>query len=89
MKHDPKASANAVATTVAAIYIVCALSIVLFPNFVMGIAQSWFHGIDITRIQAFNVTVGSFFYGLITAVIGGWLVGWCFAHCYNFFSKQK
>lgn len=89
MKHDPKASALAVATTTGVIYIVCALSIVLLPGFAMGIAQSWFHGIDITQIQAFNVTVGSFFYGLVTATIAGGLVGWCFAHCYNMFLKKK
>ena len=89
MKHDPKATAAAVATTVGVIYVICALSIILFPDFAMGVAQSWFHGIDITRIQVFNITVGSFFYGLVTAIIGGGLVGWCFAHCYNYFLKQR
>lgn len=83
------AVANAVAVTTVAIYVVCALAIVLFPDLSIGIAQSWFHGIDITQLQAFNVTPGSFVYGLVTATIGAWAVGYFYAFVFNMFLGKK
>ena len=89
MKHDPKATANALATTTAGIYVVCRVLIGLFPDLSFTIAQSWLHGVQLTKLDTWSLTMPSFFLGLITATIGAWFVGWCFAHCYNFFSKQK
>ncbi len=89
MKHDPMTTANAAATTVAVIYVACRVLIGLFPDLSFVVAQSWFHGIQLTKMNTWNLTMPSFFLGLITATIGAWLVGWCFAHCYNMYLKKK
>lgn len=90
MKHDPMATANAMAVTVAFIAVVCALAIILAPELSLGIAQSWFHGIDLDKMRmAVNPSVGSLIYGWITATIGGWVVGYVFASAYNVFTPKK
>jgi hypothetical protein len=88
MKHEPNATANAVAVTIAVIYIVCAAAVVIFPSQAMFIAQSWFHGLDLSKIAVLNVTLGSFILGLATSTAGGWLIGYIFANTYNYFVKK-
>ncbi len=90
MKHDPMATANAMAVTVAFIAVVCALAIILAPDLSLGIAQSWFHGIDLSKVRTVvSPSLGSILYGWITATIGGWLVGYVFASVYNWFAKKQ
>lgn len=88
MKHDLMATANALAATVGVIYVVCAVLVTLLPGVSMAVAQSWFHGIDITRISSWNVTVGSFIMGLVTSIAFSWAVGYLFAYTYNLFAKK-
>ena len=89
MKHLPIPTANATAATIAVVYIVCALGILLFPDISMTIAKSWFHGIDISKITLSTQTnPGSLILGFVTATGGGWLVGYIFASAYNGFAKK-
>jgi hypothetical protein len=88
MKHDPKATANGAAVTVAIIYIICRVGVFLFPDLSMSIAQSWFHGIQLTQISELRLTSGSFVLGLVTSMIFAWLVGYLFANLYNYFAKK-
>lgn len=88
MKHDPKATANAAGAVVAIIYIVCRVGVSLFPDLSMTIAQSWFHGIQLTQISELDLTFGSFVLGLTTSTISAWLVGYLFANLYNYFAKK-
>ncbi len=84
------ATANAMAVTVAFIAVVCALAIILAPDLSLGIAQSWFHGMDLSKVRTtVSPSMGSLLYGWITATIGGWLVGYVFASAYNMFAKKK
>jgi hypothetical protein len=89
MKHLPVPTANATAATVAIVYIVCALGVLLFPDITMTIARSWFHGIDISQLTLSTQTnAGSLVLGFITATGGGWLLGYLFASFYNYFLKK-
>lgn len=88
MNHEPNATANATAVTVAVIYVVCAAAVVILPDLAMTVAQSWFHGLDLSKISVLNVTLGSFILGLITSTAGAWLIGYVFASAYNYFSKK-
>jgi hypothetical protein len=81
------AFANALAAITAIVYVVCSLLVVVFPEFFKMVSQGWFHGIDIGLIWTGSPR-GNFLLGLITAVIGMWLVGWAFAWLYNQFSKK-
>lgn len=88
MKHNPIATANAAAATTAVIYVVCALFFVIAPDLSMAIAKTWFHGIDISLIDARVATAGSFILGLVSATVGAWFVGYVFALFYNNFAKK-
>jgi len=88
MKHEPNAVANALGVTIGVIYIVCAGAVILLPDISMTVAQSWFHGLDLSKISGFTVNPGSFILGLVTSVGGSWLVGFLFATVYNYFLKK-
>ena len=89
MKHLPMATANATAATVAVVYIVCAVSVLLFPDIAMTVARSWFHGIDISTLTLSTQTnPGSLILGFLSATGSGWILGYVFAGFYNMFAKK-
>lgn len=88
MKHHPKATANAAAVVTAIVYVVCRQAFVWLPELSMGIARSWFHGIDISQIAATTIPTDNFLLGLVTAAVAAWLVGYLFATAYNWFAKK-
>lgn len=88
MKHDPKATANAMAVTIAIVYIFCRIAVFLFPDFSMTIAQSWLHGLELNKVSGWNLSLESFILGLTTITTGGWLLGYIFATVYNYFGKK-
>lgn len=88
MKHEPNATANAAAVTVAALYVICRIAVALFPDLAMSVAQSWFHGLELSKISGWNLSMGSFILGLATSAGGAWLVGYLFANVYNYFVKK-
>ncbi|MEK7101402.1 MAG: DUF5676 family membrane protein [Patescibacteria group bacterium] len=88
MKHEPNATANAAAVTVAVIFVVCRLAVALFPDLAMTIAQSWFHGLQLSKVTGWDLSLGSFILGLVTSTGGAWLVGYIFASTYNYFVKK-
>ena len=87
MKHNPLTTANAVAATTAIVYVACRLLVGLFPEISMNVAKSWFHGIDISKISAWNLSTEAFILGIVSATIGAWLVGYLFARLYYYFLK--
>ncbi len=87
MKKDVSATANAFAVTTAIVYVVCRILIGLFPDASFAVAQSWFHGIALSKLGSWNLTTGAFFLGLISSTIIAWLVGYLFAKLYNAFAK--
>lgn len=90
MKHLPMSTANATAATVAIVYIVCAVSVLLFPDITMTIARSWFHGIDISKLTLSTQTnPSSLVLGFLTATGSGWLLGYVFAGFYNMFAARS
>lgn len=88
MKHEPMATANAAAATVAALYVFCRIAVALVPDLVMSIAQSWFHGLELSKVSGWNLSMESFILGLVTSAGGAWLVGYVFANAYNYFLKR-
>ena len=84
-KNNSLAIANTTAVTTAIIFVVCRVGIGLFPDLSFTLAQSWFHGIELTKLGSWNLTTESFILGLVSATVGAWLVGYLFASLYNFF----
>lgn len=83
-----KPFANALAITMAVVYVVCALAVAVSPNLFRAVATSWFHGVDLEAIWTGGPR-GNFFLGLISAVIFSWLFGYFLAWVYNKVGKSK
>ena len=88
MKLDSLSFANAATLIMAVVYVFCRLAVGLFPDLTLAIAQSWFHGIDLTRISGWNLGVGSFVLGLISLSLFTWVVDYVFAEIYNNLVKK-
>ena len=87
MKINELALANTSAAVTGFVYVVCSLSVAVFPEFSKVVSQSWFHGLDIGLIWTGGAR-GNFLLGIISAVIGMWLIGWIFAWFYNQLAKK-
>ena len=87
MKHNVMATANAMAVTVGFIYVSCAFLVTISPEFFKSVATSWFHGMDLSVVWT-GTPRGNFVLGLVSAMIGSWVVGWVFAVAYNKFNNK-
>lgn len=88
MKLSASAFANASTLSVMGLYVICRLAFLLFPDLAMAVANSWFHGIDLTKIASFNVSPGSFILGLVSISAVTWITGYVFVRVYNLFIKS-
>lgn len=87
MKNSPVVISNALAVTTAIIYVLCRVLVGLFPDLFFTIAQSWFHGIELSRLDSWNLTTSSFILGIVSSIVTSWVVGYIFANVYNYFAK--
>lgn len=82
-------TANALAVTIAITYVACVVLVLLVPDLYILTMQSWMHGLDLSKIVSINVTIGSFFTGLITITATGWVMGYLYGYVYSLFAKYK
>lgn len=87
MKQQPYVIANALAVTTAIVYVACRVLVGLFPDAFFAIAQSWFHGIELSKLDSWNLTMSSFVLGLISSTVTSWVIGYIFAKVYRVFVK--
>ena len=86
--HEPIATANAAAATIAIGYVVCAVFVVVAPDISREITKALFHGVEITQFDGRTASMGSFVLGFVSAIAGAWLVGYLFGMMYTIFSKK-
>ncbi len=79
--------ANALAVTTGIVYVACRLLVGIFPDGMFRVAQSWFHGIALSRLGSWNLTNETLILGLVSSAITAWVVGYIFAKVYNAFVK--
>ena len=89
MKHNPTATANALAATGGVLYIICRVAILLFPNPGYSIAQTWLHGIALTPSGTWSLSLEGFVVGLVSFTAFAWFSGYLFATLYNNFLPSK
>ena len=82
-KLDGKRVALSLAIVSGIAYIVCALLIAIAPEGTLSFFGALFHGIDITKIAATNLTIGSTILGFVEIIVLGYILGWLFAVIYN------
>ena len=84
------AVANAVTTMMAALYVVCAGISLIAPDFLVSLAQSWVHTLNLTVVKATSVmTFGSFIWGFISLTVLTWIVTYGTVALYNNFAKRE
>lgn len=88
MKHEPKATATALALVAGAWYVLCVLWVVGSRSSYMGVMSTWFHGVDYKALPNTTMTVSSILVGLVSFVSFAWISGYFFAVVYNKFIKK-
>ena len=83
MKLNQMAMANSMAMAGAALYVLCAGAVLLFPSMTRGMFNTWFHGIDMSTIPMRGVFLIPSIWGLITFSIFAWIFGYALAYFYN------
>ena len=72
-------------------YVLCILGTVLFPEFLMTLFNSWFHGVDISILKPADGNwifgTGNLLLGLLTFPIISWFTGYFVAFLYNKYNK--
>lgn len=80
---SPLRSAIALAATLVVAFILCAIAQVILPG--AQFTHMWlalFTAAPMGSVQAWVE-------GILANVIFGFVLGWCFAHCYNWSGKHK
>ena len=88
MKINKMMYANAFAVTIAFVWAVCSFGVALFPapSLMMG---KWFmHGLDMTSLGFWKVTIDGFIFGGLVLVGFGWVTGYVFGGSLEYFGKK-
>ncbi|MDP3998714.1 MAG: DUF5676 family membrane protein [bacterium] len=85
MKITPFANSLALASVV--FYLACALLAIVVSDFLLGMFQSWLHGINVTQLATTQRSFGSFLFGLISLAVVAWIFGYVLAWFYEKWSK--
>lgn len=78
------------AVTFSVLYSACALAVALFPDNTIGFFNAWFHGLDLTLLRPPGgrpLTLGQFFYGLVSAAVVSFAIAASVAGFYNLFAR--
>lgn len=87
--HNPKATANALASVGGILYIICAVWTMISKESYLGIMGTWAHSLDMNALPQKTPDFGTLVIGFITFVIAAWITGYGFAVCYNYFAQKK
>lgn len=89
MNHNPKATANALATVAGGLYLICAIWTLVSRDSFIGVIGTWAHGVDLNALPAKTPDFGTLIIGFITFVIASWLTGYAFVYAFNYFAKKN
>ncbi|MEO6508974.1 MAG: DUF5676 family membrane protein [Patescibacteria group bacterium] len=85
---NAKILANAVTTVWVTGYVICALFTYIAPNFVFGIASTWFHSINIDAIRtSMNMPIINLLFGIVSFGAVIWIGTFTVARLYNYWVK--
>lgn len=89
MKLNSIAFANAAAAITALFYIGCTLLSLLAPDFIIGLAQSWVHSLNLEALKALNgFSFSAALWGLVTISALTWATTWATIELYNRWVKN-
>jgi hypothetical protein len=80
----------AAAVTFSVLYTACALTVAFFPDGTIRFFNAWFHGLDLMLLKPPGgraLTLGQFFYGLVSAAAVSFAIAASLAGFYNLFAR--
>lgn len=83
MELNKSKFALALANTLALVYLVCAIFVVLWPGAALQLVGWLAHLVNADKFLTVGVTVGGFIAGLIQVWVYALIVGWIFAWLHN------
>ena len=87
--HNPVRLANAAAIVAVALSLVCWVFVTVAPDFTFGLANSWFHMINLDAVRMTQaVDFGTAIVGAISLGIVAWAAFYAFAKIYNNLGKK-
>jgi hypothetical protein len=87
---QPLPFAFAGAVTFSMLYTACAVAVALSPDGTVAFFNAWFHGLDLTLLKPPGgrpLTLGQFFYGLVSAAAVSFAIAASLAGFYNLFAR--
>lgn len=80
--------ALAAAATFGVAYVVCAIFVILWPDFSIQLVGWLFHLLNVEQFAGdVAITPGAFIGGLVEVIVYSYLVAWLFAWFYNRFNR--
>ena len=76
MKPTKMVLANAFALTTVIFWTICSLFVVVLPDFSFEISRWWMHGLDMSTMGNWNLTLSTFILGGVTLAVSAWVTGW-------------
>lgn len=89
MKLDKTVLANAFGLTAAVLWVACTVIIWLLPDFSLIVTEWWIHGLDISAMGGWNITLTTFLLGGLTITGSAWIAGWVFGWSWEKASERK
>lgn len=85
---NAKAFANASTVVVLALYVVCRIASLVAPDFLFGIAQSWFHTFSVESLKGTEpLVLGVFLFGGVSLAVLTWVTTYVTIVLYNRWAK--
>ncbi|GMR19024.1 MAG: hypothetical protein BMS9Abin34_148 [Patescibacteria group bacterium] len=78
MKLDKLVLANTLGLTVSILWVLCALAVWLLPDLSLVVTKWWLHGLDISVLGSWGLTLENFLLGGLTLGASFWVVGYVF-----------
>jgi len=88
MKFDKIVLANAFALATVILWVVCSIFVFLLPSLSMEITGWWMHGLDLSSLGSFQLTITNFLIGGITLTIAFWVIGYIFGWSWEKMNKK-
>lgn len=79
MKDNTVKLANAFALAIAILWTLCSVVVWLLPEFSWQVTTWWMHGMDMSALGKWQLTINNFIMGGIAAIVSAWVTGWILA----------
>ena len=88
MKVNKMMYANAFAVTVAFVWTICSLGVAFIPDLSLTMSKWFMHGLDMTALGLWKVTLDGFIQGGLVLTGFGWVTGYVFGGSMEYFGKK-